>query len=950
MLTYSGVFMLRYTFFSLFCSFLLFSTLFTQYNKFYTVEIEFKENQTIETFLEFLPKAELITSTEKSLVIKIPAQEFIFLRGSDYKYRVISSPKSEIIDNNLTKNAGIANPVIQNLVNNVSKDSVESYILRLQNFGTRYEYSPQQDSAGVYIYNKFVQWGLQAEFDTYAFGTTTIYDIDFATPDIGWLVGTGGMIVKTTNGGDTWINQSGVTTLELYGVDFVDENTGYVVGQSGLILKTTNGGSNWFTQTSGVTNALYDVNFVNTQLGLIVGTSGRILRTSNGGTNWNTITSGTSQTLRELQFVDSQNAWVVGTNATIRRSTDGGLTWSAQSPPTGVTNYLRAISFIDNQNGWIVGDGKVILKTTNGGSNWVRKNAPAGIDSILRGVSFANLQTGWAIDYTGYIIKTTDGGENWTLIYSHTGWRTKFTNIKAANINNVIVCGPYGVLYKTSNGGVNWTKKTSSLPAQFIHVTNNIVATIPGSVNPEKECIIVAHYDSYSSTNPMVTAPGANDNATGTAAVMEAARLCAGKEFKNTIRFLAVSGEELGMFGSDHYAFKARNEGRNIIGVVNGDMIGYPTTADTARLVVGSYQFRNRLVDSSLVYNQRYGIGLTLVTIVDFTGASDYGPFALAGYDALDVAEATAEEIWGGADPYYHTPQDTYDKLKPSLIRKGVQLMLATLSELAQPVILGNISGKVYHDLNRDSSTTGDATLSGWVIKLYKNGIFQKRTITDENGYYYFQNLPLDIYTVEESLLTNWKQSIPRQNHPYFTNLTFGENSGNRAYILDLNSNYNMINIDFGNYSNVLQQTYQFNKGWNLISIPVKLNNYSRTEIFPNSISSAFKYNSAYTSTDILENKLGYWLKFPSASETQIYGEEISTDTLVLNEGWNLIGSITFPVNLESFITIPENIISSYLYEYNSGYKTTNTIMPGRGYWIKSNANGLLILKNQSKK
>jgi hypothetical protein len=140
------------------------------------------------------------------------------------------------------------------------------------------------------------------------------------------------------------------------------------------------------------------------------------------------------------------------------------------------------------------------------------------------------------------------------------------------------------------------------------------------------------------------------------------------------------------MYGSEHYAYSARNQQRNIICAVNGDMIGYPTTSDTARLVVASYLTRNWLVDSAMAYNQRYGIGLTLVGLVDNTGASDYAPFAMAGYDALDVAEGTAEEIWGGADPYYHKTSDTVDKLKPSMVRRAAQLMLATAVEVARPI------------------------------------------------------------------------------------------------------------------------------------------------------------------------------------------------------------------------------------------------------------------------
>lgn len=921
-----------------------FSSTLAQPNNNFKLEIIFSQNQSVETLQEFLPSIRILESSKTGVIIELSARDFALIRGSKYNFRVISAPIPKYLEITNLKNTAPSNPVIQSIVNKVSTDSLGSYILKLQSFGTRYEYTPQQDSAGVYIYNKFVEWGLQAEFDTYAFGLTTIYDLDFVDENTGWLVGTSGMIVKTTNGGETWTAQTSGITSELYGVDFVNENIGFAVGQAGTILKTTNGGLTWSSQTSGTTSSLYDVNFINEQIGLVVGATGRILRTTNGGSNWTLITSGTTQTLRELQFVDTSNAWAVGTSGTIRRSTDGGSSWFAQTAPGGITRYLRAVSFIDNQNGWIVGDGKVILKTTDSGNNWIRKNAPAGVDSILRGVSFVNSQIGWAIDYVGVIIKTTDGGENWFTQYTHRGWRANLTNIKAKTESFIIAIGVYGNLYKSTNSGINWNKKTSSLPSQYIHISNNIVATIPGIVSPEKECIIVAHYDSYSSINPTVTAPGANDNATGTSAVMEAARLCKELQFENTVRFIAVSGEELGMFGSDHYAFKARDEGRNIIGVINGDMIGYPTTPDTARLVVGSYLVRNRLVDSSIVYNQRYGIGLTLVAIIDNTGASDYGPFALAGYDALDVAEATAEEIWGGADPYYHTPQDTYDKLKPSLIKKGAQLMLASLAELGKPIIYGNIAGKIYHDLNRDSLTINDSTLPNWVVKLYQNGTLIRRTTTDTEGNYYFQNLPINTYTVEESLYFNWNQSIPRTDHPNITFNTFGPNAGPRAYLLDLNLNNEYTSIDFANYSKEILQTYNYNSGWNLVSVPIKLENYAKQLIFPTSSSDAYTYSDSYFKVDTLQNGDGYWLKFPTSTSIQLLGQEIECDTLDVSEGWNLIGSITYPVPIENIVLLPPVTTLSGFYEYNNGYKLVNLIQPGKAYWIKSNSNGKIIL------
>jgi photosystem II stability/assembly factor-like uncharacterized protein len=918
-------------------------------NNSYVVEIKLNSFQTIESVSEMYPFLNVTDLTDNTIIAEVPPKYFNSLRSGDVEFKVVSTPKPNYVARSLQKTIGTPNSIIQNLVNSVSSDTIRTNILALQNFGTRYEYAPQQDSAGVYIYNQFMRWGLQAEYDLYAFGTTMLYDLDFIDENTGWIVGTGGMIVKTTNGGQTWLynNSNTSTSTQIYGVDFVNSSTGWAVAQNGIIRKTTDGGTTWNSQTSGVTNALYDISFINDQLGLVVGASGRILRTTNGGTNWTSITSGTTQTLRELHFVDSQNAWVVGTNGIILYSSNGGINWTTQT--SGVTKYLRAVSFYNNQTGYTVGDGKSILKTTNAGSNWVKLSAPAQADSILRGVSFADSVTGWIVDYIGLIFKTSDGGDSWIMQHNHQGWNSKLLNIKAFNLNNVTAIGTAGTLQGTQNGGINWNSRTKNLPGQFLHWSNNIVATIPGTISPEKECIIVAHYDSYSS-NPYVSAPGANDNATGTVAVMEAARLCAGKQFENTVKFIAVSGEEMGMFGSDYYAFKARDEGRNIIGVVNGDMIGYPTTSDTARLITGSYQTLNRLVDSAAIYNQRYGIGLTLVPVIDNTGASDYGPFALAGYDALDIAEGTAEEIWGGADPYYHTTQDTYDKLSPGMIKKGTQLMLATVTELGKPLTLGKVGGKVLNDANMDSLTIGDSAIQDWVVKLYKAGYLHIRTMTDISGSYSFTDIEPGTYTIEESLKTDWVQTIPRVGSSEVTLTTYGENAGVRAYIVDIQYESNLTDKDFGNYyTGPLPHLYPVNAGWNMISVPLEPVSKLKIDLFPMATSSAYTYGPGYIEKDTLECGIGYWLKFNSSQQIAITGMSFAADTIDLTVGWNLIGSLSDSISVSAITADPDGILTSSFYGYENGYKIADVLNPMRGYWIKANSPGQLILTKLKK-
>ncbi len=113
----------------------------------------------------------------------------------------------------------------------------------------------------------------------------------------------------------------------------------------------------------------------------------------------------------------------------------------------------------------------------------------------------------------------------------------------------------------------------------------NVVATLPGA-DPDDDRIFVVsgHYDSRASNvmDGESLAPGANDDASGTVAVMEMARVMSAYEFPATIVFMAVSGEEQGLLGARHWAERAAEEGKNIAGMITNDIIGNHAADDGA--------------------------------------------------------------------------------------------------------------------------------------------------------------------------------------------------------------------------------------------------------------------------------------------------------------------------------------------------------------------------------
>jgi len=133
-------------------------------------------------------------------------------------------------------------------------------------------------------------------------------------------------------------------------------------------------------------------------------------------------------------------------------------------------------------------------------------------------------------------------------------------------------------------------------------------------------------------------------------------------------------------------------------------------------------------------------------------------------------------------------------------------------------------------------------------------------------------------------------------------------------------------------------------EGWNLISVPLKRQNMFYKDLFPSSNSFAYTYQNGYQRKDTLELGKGYWLKFPVAQNVTIQGVNNNELSIPIKTGWNLIGGLNGIIPVTAVQTNPPNILNSPFYEYNSGYQISNQIVKGKGYWVKSNSDGELIL------
>ena len=138
---------------------------------------------------------------------------------------------------------------------------------------------------------------------------------------------------------------------------------------------------------------------------------------------------------------------------------------------------------------------------------------------------------------------------------------------------------------------------------------------------------------------------------------------------------------------------------------------------------------------------------------------------------------------------------------------------------------------------------------------------------------------------------------------------------------------------------------YPVKKDWNLLSLPLLAVNKATRDIYPSSVSDAFGFDGlSYYVRDTVRRNMGYWLRFGVIDTIPIPGKVILSDTFHVVRGWNLIGSVSVPVNPVSVQSLPPGIVTSSFWGYATGYERVSVFAPGEGYWVKCSADGILYL------
>lgn len=346
----------------------------------------------------------------------------------------------------------------------------------------------------------------------------------------------------------------------------------------------------------------------------------------------------------------------------------------------------------------------------------------------------------------------------------------------------------------------------------FSSTGKNVIATKQGMFDSQKYFIVCAHYDDMPSGT---TAPGADDNASGTATVLELARVFSRYNFNYTIKFICFDEEEQGLVGSNYYATQARNRNDSIIGVINLDMTAYDANNDGmvdvhSNNVANTSQIANEWISN--IY--QYGISLT-PRIVNSQPYSDHYSFQQKNYGAILVIEYDLE-----FNPRYHTVNDKFQYLNMDFCHKIAQVTAATAAE--------------YIQVNTSNIVT-ILTNSGWnLISIPLSPVDGRKSVL-------FPNAASLAYAYENGYVTKDTLQV------------------GKGYWLKFNAPQNTSITG----QNVTSLQIPLKQGWNLIgslngTVPVS----SVSTNPPNIIASLFyEYDGSYSQAQQLVKGKGYWVK-----------------------------------------------------------------------------------------
>lgn len=606
--------------------------------------------------------------------------------------------------------------------------------------------------------------------------------------------------------------------------------------------------------------------------------------------------------LGSVEFTDIETGWATGEQGTIIHTRNAGEVWTVQN--SGTEETLTGLSFVHSETGWIAGSSGTILSTKDGGDNWEPQKS--GTEDFLSSIWFINEKEGWAAGAEGLILKTEDGGESWSQ--HSTGYGNDISNIQFTSAETGWAVSSFDGLIKTEDSGETWTK------------------------------------------------------------VVENSQL-------QSVQFL---DENTGWAAGGEYILHTTDGGENWSTVYEGDHpvnITEVSFADQANgMAVGPGDGIIRTDDGGKSWKLEYaGEANPLITDVVFTDPEI--AWAVSPLGTVLHYNDVSEEI-------LPVVSSSNSKVSATSPHKADGEDAATVT-----VDIRDVDDKPIGRFSTEDiriSLTGDANSTGGE-KTEKSSVFHfkmanttSETVTvhiavsdtelDDTPEILFENgdrgirpYNLTISETEEGLELEW-QTDPGSEISNFI-LYKGHSvsgllpadtldAGNTTYIENVTDSVSKfyavsaVNID-GEEGKLSGKVSYHNSSliatdsWTLASVPL-----GSAEIEADN-ATIFEYGEEYEPVDVLEPSKGYWIKSKTYDDEPVAtkGPGLDHSSINLSGGWNLIGSLSDTIAINTIADSSGILTDASIYSYSDGnYQPVDSLAPQQGYWVFASDSGSISL------
>ncbi len=247
--------------------------------------------------------------------------------------------------------------------------------------------------------------------------------IDFVDENTGWIGGSRGTFLATTDGGKSWQKLAKFTDDTVREIVFLDKSTGWLLIERDVfslgtksptyLMKTVDGGKNWskIEFENKQKQRITKIFFASNGFGLAIGETGALYGLEDNDSNWKKLAAPSNYLMLDGVFTDNLHSTVVGGGGMIIFSEDAGVSWNQAIVAGNEKTRLNSVFFINAKNGWTAGSNGKIYQTVNGGKYWRSQNT--NTTKNINDIFFKNTADGWAVGDDGTILYSTTGGNVW---------------------------------------------------------------------------------------------------------------------------------------------------------------------------------------------------------------------------------------------------------------------------------------------------------------------------------------------------------------------------------------------------------------------------------------------------------------------------------------------------------------------------------------------------------